>query len=89
MWALIRMTLVHVGTNKNDSSTMRALKRMTLVRVHTNKNPQAHLRTTEIASKDKILRPEVKQEVTPCDTPTSEEIIWSQRLRPYVQRSPD
>ncbi len=64
---------------------MRALKRMTLVRVHTNINPQAHLRTTKIVSKDKILR----QEVTSCDTPTSEEIIWPQGLRPYLQRSPD
>ncbi len=68
---------------------MWALKRMTLVRVHTNKNPQAHLRTTQIASKDKILRQEVKLEVTSCDTPTSEEIIWPQGLRPYLQRSPD
>ncbi len=68
---------------------MRALKRMTLVHVHTNKNPQAHLRTTQIASKDKNLRPEVKPEVASCDTPTSEEIIWPQGLRPYFQRTPD
>ncbi len=68
---------------------MRELKRMTLVHVHTNKNPQAHLRTTQIASKDKNLLPEVKQEMTSCDIPTSEEIIWPQGIRPYLQRSPD
>ncbi len=68
---------------------MWALKRMNLVRVHTNEKPQAHLRTTQIASKDKIEQQEVKLEVTSCDTPTSEEIIWPQGLRPYLQRSPD
>ncbi len=68
---------------------MRALRGMTLVRVHTNKNPQAHLRTTQIASKDKFLRQELKLEVTLCDTPTSEEIIWPRGLGPYLQRSPD